>query len=172
MPSADTLGRVMTGIEIGDLREILYVQAEFFEQAIAAGKHVVAVLKDERRDLLEDARGLFSQIEPCHASRGRTRRLPWDQEGFTSWPSLGREARVVRSLEITRVKRHLDARAEQLQSEWFWVTTLSAAEASTLAIVELGHERWAIENQGFNELASHWHADHVFRHPSSGGSSL
>lgn len=142
----------------------LYVQGKFFEQALAAGKHVVAVLKDERRDLLEDARGLFSQIEPRCQSWGCTQRLLWDQEGFTSWSSLKQSVRVVRSLETTLVKRQLDSRVEQLQSEWFWVTTLPVSQASTRAIVELGHERWAIENQGFNELANHWHADHVFRH--------
>ena len=28
----------------------------------------------------------------------------------------------------------------------------------------MGHERWSIENQGFNELVNRWHADPVFRH--------
>jgi hypothetical protein len=28
----------------------------------------------------------------------------------------------------------------------------------------LGHQRWDIENYGFNELANEWHSDHVFRH--------
>lgn len=27
-----------------------------------------------------------------------------------------------------------------------------------------GHARWAIENEGFNELVTRWHADHVYRH--------
>jgi len=30
--------------------------------------------------------------------------------------------------------------------------------------VQLGHARWAIENAGFNELVTRWHADHVYRH--------
>ncbi len=28
----------------------------------------------------------------------------------------------------------------------------------------MGHERWSIENQGFNELVNRWDANHVFRH--------
>jgi len=28
----------------------------------------------------------------------------------------------------------------------------------------MGHERWSIENQGFNELVNRWHANHVYRH--------
>jgi len=28
----------------------------------------------------------------------------------------------------------------------------------------LGHGRWTIENQGFNELVNRWYADHVYKH--------
>jgi hypothetical protein len=144
--------------------DALYAQADFFEQALAAGKHVVAVLKHERRELLEDARDLFSSIPPRRESTERTERLLWDLEGFVSWPALNRPVRVVRSLETTAIKRQIDSEVEQLRSEWFWVTTLPISRAPTRAVVELGHERWAIENQGFNELVNQWHADHVFRH--------
>ena len=27
-----------------------------------------------------------------------------------------------------------------------------------------GHDRWKIENEGFNELVTYWHADHFFHH--------
>jgi len=41
------------------------------------------------------------------------------------------------------------------------VTTLSSNRASTPAVVALGHARWSIENQGFNETTNRWAADHV-----------
>jgi hypothetical protein len=41
------------------------------------------------------------------------------------------------------------------------VTTLPKATAATGAVVQLGHGRWTIENQGFNEISNRWHADHV-----------
>jgi IS4 transposase len=44
------------------------------------------------------------------------------------------------------------------------VTTLPKAQASTHAILHLGHRRWGIENEGFNELVNQYHADHVYRH--------
>jgi hypothetical protein len=28
----------------------------------------------------------------------------------------------------------------------------------------MGHHRWTIENQGFNEAITRWHGDHVYRH--------
>jgi len=31
----------------------------------------------------------------------------------------------------------------------------------------LGHARWEIENQGFNEAVNHWHTDHVYKHSSN-----
>jgi hypothetical protein len=36
--------------------------------------------------------------------------------------------------------------------------------APTPAAVSIGHDRWTIENQGFNELVNRWHADHVYKH--------
>jgi len=54
---------------------------------------------------MEDARGLFKSEEPLIEIQGNTRRELWDIEGFTSWRSLGREVRVVRSLETKTVCR-------------------------------------------------------------------
>ena len=36
--------------------------------------------------------------------------------------------------------------------------------ASTKTIFKFGHDRWKIENEGFNELVTHWNADHYFHH--------
>jgi hypothetical protein len=44
------------------------------------------------------------------------------------------------------------------------VTTLSLAQFPVARIVHLGHQRWDIENYGFNELANEWHSDHIFKH--------
>jgi hypothetical protein len=40
----------------------LYAQGRFFKLAVDHGKEIVAVLKDDRRDLMVDAMGLFSKI--------------------------------------------------------------------------------------------------------------
>jgi hypothetical protein len=31
-------------------------------------------------------------------------------------------------------------------------------------VVGFGHQRWDIENHGFNELVNGWHADHIYKH--------
>ena len=53
---------------------------------------------------------------------------------------------------------------EEVRSDWMWVTTLSQQRAPTGAVVDIGHDRWSIENQGSNELVNRWHADHVYKH--------
>jgi hypothetical protein len=146
------------------LADGLYTQAPFFHLALRHGKDVVTVLKDDRRDLWQDADGLFRHQEPVVRHEGATGSQWWDLEHFTSWTSLGRAVRVVRSVETTTVRRQLTKQPEQLTSEWVWVTTCSQTHLPTAAIVALGHGRWRIENQELNELVTYWHADHVYKH--------
>ena len=67
-------------------------------------------------------------------------------------------------MESWSVKRQITKQKTTLNSDWIWVTTLSPAQARTGKVVALGHQRWDIENHGFNELVNGWHADHVYRH--------
>jgi hypothetical protein len=142
----------------------LYTRTGFFRMVQAHGKEVIAVLKENRPDLLQDARDLFATLAPREEKTGRTTRLSWDEAGFTSWPEFPQGVRVIRSLESTTSRPSLESGPESQPSDWFWVTTLSPLRASTQTVIALGHTRWAIENQGFNELTRYWHADHVFHH--------
>jgi hypothetical protein len=145
----------------------LYARSDFFNHVRSRGKHALAVLKDEQRDLLKDARSLCEHIEPTVKQTKRGCRQCWDFEGFTTWPQCPYPVRVVRSLETRQVCRQLDGELDELVSDWFWVTTLAKVMAPTGVAVQLGHGRWTIENQGFNELANRWHADHVYKHQSN-----
>lgn len=142
----------------------LYLEAAFFNLFLQHGKHIIAVLKDERRDLMEDAKGLFVHEEPQVEIEGKTTRLVWDIEGFTTWQSLGSEVKVVRSLEMTTVRRQRTGKEEVETSEWIWATTLSQEEANAKTIIKLGHSRWLVENRALNEMVTFWHADYAYRH--------
>ncbi|MFQ5974360.1 MAG: transposase [Alphaproteobacteria bacterium] len=146
------------------LADALYADSRMFNYGLKRGKDIIAVLKDDRRDLMQDAESLFEQTPPVRIEDARGSRETWDLEGFTSWPQVTRPVRVVRSLERRSIRRQLDQQAEPLTSDWTWVTTLSKPRASTDAVIALGHSRWDIENQGFNEMATRWHADHVYKH--------
>jgi len=145
--------------------DALYANTEWFRFIVGRGKHALAVLKDNRPNLIEDARTLFGVLPASvDVDCGNRRCRYWDSNRFTSWIELAPMVRVVRSLEMWTVKRQLDQQEEELASDWMWVTTLPQSGASTKAVVDMGHDRWSIENQGFNELVNRWHAAHVYKH--------
>lgn len=142
----------------------LYMDPKLWKLVRKHKKHLIAVLKNENRDLLVDARSLFENIPSIAFGEKKVRHACWDLNGFTTWPQCGEPVRVVRSLEHTTVKRQKDGKEETVVSEWFWVTSLPPQLASTKTIVRAGHGRWAIENQGFNELSNQWHGDHGYKY--------
>ena len=142
----------------------LYARSDFFNHIRHRGKHILAVLKDENRELMKDARGLWEHTAPLVRDVGRVHYEVWDLEGFTTWPQCRHPVRVVRTLETTQVRRQLDKQVEEQTVEWVWVSTLPSSSAPAMAMVKLGHVRWSIENQSFNEKVSRWHGDHVYRH--------
>lgn len=142
----------------------LYANTEWFRFLLSYGKDALAVLKENRPNLLGDARTLFGFRPGVDRSEEGLQRQCWDSEDFTSWPEMAERVRVVRSLETRTVRRQRDHHVETLTADWFWVTTLPTLQAPTAAVVSMGHDRWSIENQGLNELVNRWHADHVYRH--------
>ena len=148
------------------LADALYADSRFFNFLIDCGKDVLTVIKDERRELLKDARGLFSNSDPVELKdrKRNTVRKCWDGSGFLSWSQVKKPVRVVATNEATTVKRQLDGKEHTVNSACTWVTTLSHVRANTEVAVWLGHWRWAIENQGFNETSKYWHSDHIYKH--------
>lgn len=148
------------------LADALYGTAPFLNFLLSHGKDALVVLKDERRNLYQDVAGLFAKIEPHHGERRGRDCQWWDFPDLVSWPQVKAPLRVVRSLETYSVRRQLDKSISLETSDWVWVTTLSRHSACTGRIVAWGHQRWDIENFGFNELVNGWQADHIYRHDS------
>jgi hypothetical protein len=146
------------------LADALYATAPFFNFLLARGKHALTVLKDDRRNLYQDAAGLFDHLPARQGSFRNRQCLWWDFPDLLTWPQVNTPVRVIRSLETYSVKRQLDGKDDPETSDWIWVTTLPAQPVSTERAVAFGHQRWDIENHGFNELVQGWHADHVYRH--------
>jgi hypothetical protein len=146
------------------LADALYSTAPLFNFLLARGKHVLTVLKDDRRNLYQDTAALFAACPPEEGSFRSRKCLWWDFSDLLSWPQVNVPVRVVRSQEKRTVRRQLDGKDELLTSDWIWVTTLPAQSVPTGRIVAFGHQRWDIENHGFNDLVNGWHADHIYRH--------
>jgi hypothetical protein len=131
-----------------------------------AGKHFVVVMKQEQRDLYQDAAQLRSLIQPQQLSEGsRTTRL-WDISNLSSFTTLDQPVRVVWAEEETRKRRIVGGQVKDVieQKTWIWVSDLPAASVPPTKIQRWGHDRWDLENRGFNELATLWHMDHYFIH--------
>lgn len=152
-----------------------YQQAPFFRQLRASGKFVVAVLKDERRELYKDVAGMLPNREPEEIVieekyyRGELiRRVVmriWDFPELETWPQLGTKARVVCCDVVTtqRTRRGTQWVMTTSECRWWWATNLSKEQASALSIMLMGRQRWVEENT-FNELVCHWAMDHRFKH--------
>jgi hypothetical protein len=101
------------GINYGSLFDLvladgLYAQAPFFKAVRKMGKHVIAVLKHERRDLTKDVRQLLPVVKQQFFCRGDNNRITvaaWDIEGLTSRPQTGQPVRVVRTEETRKILR-------------------------------------------------------------------
>lgn len=142
----------------------LYLNPDLWKLVRAHHKHLIAVLKNENRDLLEDARSLLAHARPVSVDDKHVRRTCRDLQGFTTWPQCGEPVRVVQSREETTIHRQLHRADEILQSEWLWVTSLPVSLADTATVVHAGHGRWGIENYAFNELGHQWHGDHAYKY--------
>src|SRR5262249_10823946 len=138
----------------------------FIESVPAAGKHVVIVLKQEARELYQDAAGLRALVAPQVSTAGaRTTRL-WDLPELTSFPTLGRPVRVVWAEERTERRRRVGGQwqGEDGAQRWIWVTDLPAGVVPAPTIQRWGHARWDLETRGFGELTTLWHLGHCFIH--------
>lgn len=138
------------------LADGLYAPAPFFHLLLAHGKHGLVVLKDERRDLCQDACGLFALI-PLQAGKYRSLHYQWwDVSERTTWPQVNAPVRVIRSREFYPVRRQMTKEVESITTKWVWATTLPVTLAATAQAVGFGHRRWDVENYGFNELVNEW----------------
>ena len=90
------------------LADALYARADFFNILLDHRKHALVVLKDERRNLYQDAAGLFDSVAPVKGTFRSRDCLWWDLGDLVSWPEVKAPVRVIRSLETYSVRRQLD----------------------------------------------------------------
>jgi hypothetical protein len=146
--------------------DAIYLEAPFLKKVLAAGKHFVVVMKQEARELYQDADQLHRAIQPQVIEDGRKTSRIWDLPELTTFTTLGRPVRVVWAEERTTQNKIIGGKKQEVVDEkrWVWVTDLPACQVSATRIQRWGHDRWDLENRGFNELAGLWHMDHCFVH--------
>jgi hypothetical protein len=145
--------------------DALYFDAPFINFCRAHGKHAIVVMKGDDRLLLQDAQALFAQRPPQVLNvAGRTLQA-WDEEGFTSCEGV-ESIRVVHTQETVPRRERIAGQwqTKEVDSCWYWATTLTKNQFSTLEVWRGGHDRWDVENDAFNVLDIHFGLDHCYKH--------
>ncbi|MDP2865092.1 MAG: hypothetical protein Q8O90_02500 [Elusimicrobiota bacterium] len=149
--------------------DAFYLQAPFVKKLLKYGLHLVMVLKQENRDLYQDVLGLCAGVPAKVTIAGTEEIRFWDLGAMQTWTQLGREVRVVRSIEkgVTGKKRkNGDWNFQEETKDWLWcvVSPEGGGKPEGELIAKWGHARWDEETRGFCELTQHWHLDHCYRH--------
>jgi len=151
---------------IGDA---LYLNEKIFKLLESHHKKAIAVLKEERRQLFEEANKLSLLTKFKIYEDSKTTYRIWDHTIGGCWDGYGKDVRVIVSEETTRqrVLAKDGSRWEQQSviTNWMWVTNIMDSSLGDLKnTVRICHCRWQIENKCFNETAGTWKADHIYRH--------
>jgi hypothetical protein len=98
-----------------------YAQAPFLNLWLDHGKHTRVILKDEQRDLYQDARGLFQVTAPQEGKYRSRHCRGWEVSDLTTWPQVKAPLRVIRWQEIYWGRRRGDIENygfNELAHEW------------------------------------------------------
>jgi hypothetical protein len=152
------------------LLDALFAQAPALKLAQEMGWDVVITLKQENRDLFQDALGLFRARGPDQTfhefqdGKTYTVRL-WEQPGLPFTQDHPQPLRVIRTEEEATQTHYRGGRkqTETTSHEWVWITTLTPAFPASV-VRRLGHDRWKLENNGWMDLSKHWAFKHGFLH--------
>jgi len=143
-----------------------YATGPFLQAVQRLGWGVVAVLKQERYDIYQEADALMPQAPA----------IPWQ------WQERQIELREVRDLPFTdpalgpmrvvQAHEHWTERRQQggqkttvsQDSFWRWLVSRDLDGIPAQGIWRIGHRRWGIENHVFNELTQHYHLEHCPHH--------
>jgi hypothetical protein len=146
--------------------DALYFESPFFNFCLAHGKHVLAVLKENNPGLLQDAKGLFSSMNPEVREEPRKTIKYWDVEGFNSAEGIKVPIRILHTEETERKRERIAGCWVEKTEEhfWYWGTTIPKEVLPSHFLWKAGHGRWGIENNIFKDLNTYWHLDHCFKH--------
>ena len=153
------------------LLDSLYAQAPVLKRAQQSGWDVVITLKQAKRDLYQDALGLFQARPPdqtfTEAQHGKTSEVRlWEESGLPFTRDHPQPLRVIRTQEEV-TERHYRGDLKQRETtchQWVWMTTLPAPAFPAPVVRRLGHDRWKNENNGWMDLTQHWAFKHGFLH--------
>jgi len=146
-----------------------YVQGPFLKAVEKLGWEWVVVLKQERMEVLQEARALSATQQPAleFYDEERERQVTlWEVTDLEFSESYGGKVRVVHSQERwvqQQVVGGKKTRQPQI-SHWWWMVSAGLTGYPVRVAYEGAHRRWGIENKAFNELTQFYHLEHCYHH--------
>ena len=146
-----------------------YVQGPFLKAVEKLGWPWVVVLKQERMEVLQEARALSAGQPPALEFEDKTRDRQvklWEVKDLDFSESYGRKVRVVHSEESWIEKKVVGGKrlSQPQTSHWWWMASEGLRGYPCNLVYEGGHRRWGIENKAFNELTQFYHLEHCYHH--------
>jgi hypothetical protein len=146
-----------------------YVQGPFLKAVEKLGWQWIVVLKQERMEVLQEARALSVNQPPQQQfwdeERQRDVKL-WEVKDLNFSESYGRAVWVVHAEE--HWIEHSVVGGEKIHqpqtSHWWWMASAGLRIYPRTVIYVGGHRRWGIENKAFNELTQFYHLEHCYHH--------
>ena len=144
-----------------------YTNGPFLKAVVQMGWPVVSVLKQERYDIYQEALALTRGQSPKETAERNGRRVEiWDVREMTFTDSYTEPVRVVRVRESWKARERIGGKwvIKDKEENWIWVVAGELDGYGGSVIRDIGHLRWKIENNAFNELTQGWHLTHCAHH--------
>src|SRR6266478_4744798 len=144
-----------------------YTNGPFLKAVVdELGWPVVAVLKQERYEIYQEAVALTAGQPTQVVERDRRRVEVWDVHSLRFSDTYTDPVRVVRVRESWSEQSQQGKQWKTVEKEqtWIWVVAGDLDAYDGAAIRDIGHLRWKIENNAFAELTQHWHLTHCAHH--------
>ncbi len=143
-----------------------YAKGPFVKAVQRLGWGVVAVLKQERYEIYQEATTLTKgQASQDYQWQGRTVQL-WEAKDLSFTDDAIGPMRVVLAEEQWKEVQRVGGRKEvkDKRGSWRWLVSQELDPYSAQVIWQIGHQRWGVENHAFNELTQHYHLEHCPHH--------
>ncbi len=144
-----------------------YTNGPFLKAVVEMGWPVIAVLKQDRYDIYQEALALTKGQPPTETVERDGRNVEiWNLSQMTFSDSYTEPVRVVRVRETYRQRQRIGGAwvTEEKEQNWIWVVAGDLDGYAGSVIRDWGHLRWKIENNAFNELTQAWHLTHCAHH--------
>jgi hypothetical protein len=145
-----------------------YANGPFLQAVVEElGWPVIAVLKQERFEVYQEALALTASHPPTHPVERDGRQVEvWEVDSLRFSDSYPGPVRVVRVRERWRERQRVGREwvYHPKEQNWIWVVAGDLDGYDGVAIRDWGHLRWKVENNAFGELTQHWHLTHCAHH--------